>query len=395
MKRKRIIIMIAVLFLAIALAALIRKRKHELSVVRPPKAYTTVVHAAQVNAGELDLDVRYLGEIVPVTESKIISKVSGFIENIFVDEGDRVNKGDILVKIDDREIRERIRQTDALILSAKNNHAALKMKIPGLESAANTNKGIFDRNKILYSKKAIGREELDISEKNYRMALSELDATRKSILALKSSIDSLKAQKAGEAVLLDYTMIKSPFTGIVSKRTLSAGDLVAPGKTILQLVCPDDGVKVVVHMAPEDFTRIKTGARAELSFNGKRMAAAVSAIYPSAGRESLGICNIRLPRSPFDLPYHARIETRLLTGRATGLIAPLSCLLRHQDKPLVVLIDSRDEAQVIPVEIIGKNEKYFCFKSAGIKPGDRLVSARESRLMKIFSGEKVEVMETS
>ena len=151
-------------------------------------------------------------------------------------------------------------------------------------------------------------------------------------------------------------------------------------------------MKIVVHMAPEDFLKIRKGTPAELSFDGKRMAAAVSAVYPTAGRESLGICNIRLPHSPFGLPYHARIETRLLTGRATGWIAPLSCLLRHEDKPLVVLIDSRDDAQVIPVEIIGKNEKHFCFKSAGIKPGDRLVSARESLLMKIFSGEKLEVM---
>lgn len=393
MKKKRIVAIIVVLILLIALVVLIKKRKHELMGMKPPRQYVTVVQVAPVKKGDLDVTVRYLGEIVPITENAIASKISGFIENVFVDEGNHVKQGDTLVKIDDREIRDRIDSVEARITATRNNLLALEARVSGFKSAVSTNKGIFNRNKTLYKNKAIGKEELDISDKNYRLALSELQATQNSIKALSSTISSLEAQKSEQEVLLSYTTIKAPFDGIVSKKALSTGDLVVPGKEILRLVRPGDGIKVVIRMAPEDFMKVRIGTPATLMFDGKLLQVGVSSLYPSTSPGSLGICNIIMKESPFNLPFHTRIEARLVTNRVKGLLAPISCLLRHGSKSLVVFVNSRNEAKILPVKLLAKNEHHFCFQSPELKVGDKLASARESRLMRIFSGQKVEVVQ--
>jgi len=124
MKKKRLLIVLVVLVLVVLLVGLIRKRKRELAGMPPPASYSAVVKVVPVQRGTLNVTVKYLGEIVPVTEYSVASKVTGFIENIFTDEGHRVEKGDILVKIDDREIRDKISSLEARIEATKSNIAA-------------------------------------------------------------------------------------------------------------------------------------------------------------------------------------------------------------------------------------------------------------------------------
>ncbi len=392
MKKKRVLIVLPVLILILVLLSLVIRRKHQLARMKAPKKYVTVVQVAPVRKGSIDVSVRYLGEIMPVTESTISSKVSGFIEQVPVDDGDSVKKGELLVRIDDRDIRARISSIESRIEATRSELEALRARIPGLKAAANTSKGIFERNRVLYKNKAIGKEELDISNKNYRLAVSELRATEQNVKALKSRIASLKSEREVQEVLLSYTTITSPFDAVVQHRILSAGDIAVPGKPILTLMRPDAGAKVVIRLAPEDYVRVKKATPAFLFFNGQTMKATVSAVYPGATPESLSVCNILLDKSPFHLPFHTKIEVRLVMGKIRGLVAPISCLLRKGDTNLVIKVDKDNVAHSVPVNLLGKNETHFCFSSPAIKEGDRLASARESRLMRIFTGQKVEVV---
>ena len=392
MKKKGLLIVLVVLVLVVLLVGLVRKRRKELAGMPPPASFSAVVKVVPVQRGTLNVTVKYLGEIVPVTEYSVASKVTGFIENIFTDEGHRVEKGDILVKIDDREIRDKISSLEARIEATKSNIAALNSKIPGLKSAVNTAKGIFGRNKVLYKNKAIGREELDISKKNYELALSELTATINTISSLKNTVTSIEAEKSSLEVLLSYTRIEAPFSGIVSQRMLSSGDLVVPGKPILKIIAPQDGAKVVVRMSPEDLVKMKIGTPVKLKFNGKVKYSFVSSVYPGTSSNNLGLVNILCKNSPFNLPFHTRLEVELATESISGMLAPVSCLLRRGGKNLVVRVDTKNEAEVLAVDLRGMNETLFCFSNPKIKIGDRLASGRESRLMRIFTGQKVEVV---
>ncbi|HDL89552.1 MAG TPA: efflux RND transporter periplasmic adaptor subunit [Thermodesulforhabdus norvegica] len=390
-KKQMIFLLLLILVLLAGMIFLVRKRKLELAKMRRPVQYRPVVQVVSVKKGAIDVSVKYLGEIIPVTETQIASKVTGYIEKIFVDDGARVSKGSVLVKIDDRDVKAHIESIEARIEAAQGNLEALEAKLPGLKSAVYTNRGIYERNRILYRNKAIGKEELDISKKNFELALSELKATEKSIWAQKQMIASLKAQKRAEEVLLSYTTIRAPFNGIVQRRELSEGDIAVPGKPILSIIRPDAGVKVVVEVAPEDFVKIKPGTSAKLILSGKAITTKVSSLYPAASPSSLGICNILLEKAPFGLPYHTRIEVEIITEKPKGLIAPSQCLLRQGNINFVIKVDDKGIAHKIPVKILGTNEKHICFASSHLREGDFLVIARESRLTRISDGQSVEV----
>ncbi len=390
MKKKVFLVLLTCLVIAL-LVGLIFKRKHELEQTRKPKQYIPVVKVATVKSGKINVYVKYLGEIVPITESKISSKISGFVEKIFVDDGDLVKANDVLVKIDDRDIKARIASIEAKIYATKSNLKSMEAKIPGLKAALSTYKSIFERNKVLYKNKAIGKEELEISYKNFEVALSNLRATEENIKSLKYTIKSLEAEKKAEESLLDYTVIRSPFSGIVQRRMLSKGDIVVPGKVILTVVRPDDGVKVIVQVAPEDLLSIRAGTIAYVLLGDKVVKAQVNSIYPSTAENSLGICNILLEDSPFKFPYHTRVEVKLITRTPKGYVAPISCLLQKGDKNFIFLLDQKKIAHMIPVTILGQNEEYICFKSAKIHEGDRLICGRESSLIRIGDGQMVEV----
>ncbi len=393
MNKKRMLAIAIVVVVLMLLAGLIRKRKKELSSVPSPASYAAVVRVAPVKTGYLYETVKYLGEIVPVTEYIVASKVSGFIENIFVEEGNQVREGDVLVKIDDREILERIASIKARVEATRSNMMALQAKIPGLKSAVNTARGIFRRDKTLYKNKAIGKEELDVSSKNFMMALSELRATENSIKSLSSTISSLEAEKKSQEVLLSYTTIRAPFSGVVSQRILSSGDLAVPGKPILKVIAPEAGVKIVVRMSPEDLVKMKVGIPVRLNFNGEVEYSFVSSIYPGTSPNSLGIVNVICTRPPFGLPFHSKLEVELVKKSLSGMIAPLPCLFRKGEKNFVVMLNKENRAEIVSVNLRGVNDRSFCFSSCKIHVGDRLVSARESRLMRIFAGQQVEVID--
>ncbi len=392
-KKHKLIGVLVVVVIIVAVIFLVRFRKRQLASQHAAKVYATVIRTAKAHTGSLRLSGRYLGEIVPMTENAVASKLSGYVVEIGVDDGDRVTAGEILVRIDDREINRRIDELEAQVRQARATVAALQAKLPGLRAALTTTTHIHTRDQALYRAKAISREELDISDKNHQLALAEVRATESSIQAARASVAALENRKRGQQVLLDYAVIRAPFSGLVSRRLMSVGDLAVPGKPILTLVRPEDGVKVVVPLALEDFSRVKTGSGVVLRLGKQRMEAKVSSLYPSTDPRNLGLCNIRLAGTPFQLPYHSRIEVLLAMDEVRGLVAPIGCLVHESGGSAVVRIDSDKHVHIEPVELLGETDRAFCFKSERIHDGDVLAVGRESRLMRLYAGQLVAPVE--
>ena len=196
MNRKKILVLVLVLLLAVSLVLLVRHRRRQLTRLRPPQAYAAVVRAAAVKRGRLEMSVRYLGEIVPVTESALAAKTTGFIEQILVEEGDPVTAGQLLVRIDDRDIRQRLQALKERERATDSQIAATRARVAGLRAAANTNREIFRRDEILRRQKAIGQEELDIARKNYRLAEAELQAAKTFVIWFTNTENAVRWHKA-------------------------------------------------------------------------------------------------------------------------------------------------------------------------------------------------------
>lgn len=180
------------------------------------------------------------GTIEPDEIADIRPEVSGLIEGIYFNEGTHVQAGQVLVKINDSELRAQLSQAKTRSeLAAENERRA----------------------KLLLEKEAISQEEYDMASADYRTA--------------KAQIELIQAQ-------LRKTSVVAPFAGTLGIRRVSKGSFITPSETIVQLV-NSSRVKLQFSI-PEKYTSlVKPGMTVQFNVQGSTATydAKIYALEPS------------------------------------------------------------------------------------------------------------------
>lgn len=193
--------------------------------------------------------------IEPDQVVEIRSPVEGLIDRVYVQRGDNVKKGQILVKLDSSVERSTAAsakyrsQMEGRLASAKNR----------LEFATKK----FERSRDLYTKNFISAQARDEAETEKRLAESELKDADENL-----QLGKLEHQRAVNQ--LNLRLLHSPFTGVVMERMLNPGDLAETGtgrKPIMKLA-QINPLKVEVVLPLEYYGRIKTGMTGQVMPEG-------------------------------------------------------------------------------------------------------------------------------
>jgi RND family efflux transporter MFP subunit len=137
--------------------------------------------------------VEVTGQIAPVYQATLSSRVQGAIEKLLVREGMTVSKGQVVIQLDSRDLE-----------------ADLARAVAELDNA----KAHLDRMTQLYERDAVSKQEMENAVRAYRVA----EANRKAI----------EAQ-------LSYTIVKAPFDGVITEKLVEAGELASPGQPLLRM----------------------------------------------------------------------------------------------------------------------------------------------------------------
>lgn len=156
-------------------------------------------------------EVTVPGTILARDTAKIAARVGGYVTELKIDAGSVVKKGDLLLKIEARELEERQAQAQATLESAKVDMEKTRQD--------------FERYKVLYQEQAIAKKEYDDVSARYEMA--------------KAAVNKAKSALDEAATFLSYELVKAPFDGIVSEKSVNAGDLAEVGKDLLTIYNPD------------------------------------------------------------------------------------------------------------------------------------------------------------
>jgi len=214
----------------------------------------------EIKRGNLALSVVATGSIEPVTTVELKSKSSGLVQSIYVEEGDLVREGQILIELDKELLRAELRETEANRLAAvarqqeaESNHlSAVNMKqklgldVNNLEDKVAFHKKQVNRYENLSRERLIPHSELEVRERELQEATFELAALKSELLMQDSRIGAAEKAVArvaaevsqAQAVLdraaenLRNSTIRSPLTGTILKRHVEVGDAVS---SILQL----------------------------------------------------------------------------------------------------------------------------------------------------------------
>ncbi|NPA55175.1 MAG: biotin/lipoyl-binding protein [Epsilonproteobacteria bacterium] len=206
--------------LALGGIMLIKKRRAEDAHSQTAKIYPIVVKTYQAKEHEAILSLPYLAEVKNDKEVTINSKFAGKILYI-AKLGDKVRKGDILVKIDNTDLKAKLKEVNSQINSLKNKLNAEKLNLNNLLAT-------HKRTKQLLDVKMASIEE-------YQNEQNKIANLKASIKADTNNIQALKANKASIINNMSYTLIKSPIDGVISAKFLNKDDNVFMAKPILKI----------------------------------------------------------------------------------------------------------------------------------------------------------------
>lgn len=298
----------------------------------PVKVRTIIVHEEQITSG-----VEVVGTIQAVDRAVIASKISGSIVELPVLLGDRVKKGDLLVKISAEEISSRVLQAQAQLAQTRRN---------------------------------LKREE---------KLLGQHASTMETVKSMRDMVAIAKAGYREAASMLSYTTVTAPFPGVITKKLANNGDLATPGTPLLHLE-NDDHLQIVASVPETISPQIKqhqhlpvliptTGATLE------GLVAEVSPVIDPASR-SLPI-KINLP-STTGLRTGMFARVKLPGTRSTTLMLPEQAVIfsGQLDKVFVV----KNNTAGLRLVRTGRRENGRVEILSGLEVGEQIVT-KNNRLL--------------
>jgi HlyD family secretion protein len=196
---------------------------------------------------------------IETTEVNVGFKIAGRIVNLSVQEGDWVEQGKVLARLDDEDLRQRLELAQATLRSAQ---ARLEKLLAGSrpeelrEAEATLNQAKFElenkqsqyeRMSALYQRHVIPKETLDNTETGFKIAKASLQKAAENYQLVKegprkediedsrAQVEQAKASLKLSETQLSYTILRSPISGVVLVKSGEIGEVVNPGTTILAL----------------------------------------------------------------------------------------------------------------------------------------------------------------
>jgi membrane fusion protein (multidrug efflux system) len=226
------------------------------------------------------------GHIVP-----ILPKVGGFVTEIRVEENQRVQAGDTLVVLDDRDYRARLAQAAAdlaVALAGVSNRARVgQAEAQVAQAEANAAKAHADLERLrpLAARDIVSKQQLDAAEAAARAADAAVAAAQAALAGADARVAAARAARDQAALNLSYTRITAPAAGVVTKKTVELGQLVQPGQPLMSVV-PLEDVWITANLKETQIADVRPGEPVEFTvdaYPGLRFRGHVESIAPATG----------------------------------------------------------------------------------------------------------------
>jgi len=329
------------------------------------------------------------GYVVAQRKAAVASKTTGRLEWIGVEEGSRVTGGQIIARLENKDIEATVRQAEAVLQSSR---AAFDQSKAELADAGQS----FRRQKELLSQGIVSRAEYDSSEARFKSAAA-LSA------AAEAGIRSSEAALRGAKVNLDYSLIRAPFDAVVLTKNADVGDIITPlgaaanAKAAVVTIADLSSLLVEADVSESNLYQVKKGQPCEIMLDalpGSRFSGIVHTIVPTADRSKASVMiKIRF------LELDARIYPEM-----SAKVAFLERAAKPEDKKAslvvnsaaIVIADGREGVylvsgqKVVFTPVIRGSKMGDLVEVSGLKSGDRIVI---KPLDKLKNGTKISLPE--
>lgn len=275
-------------------------------------AESATLATATVQLREVDLTYPAEAVVEAVKQATVAAQVQGRVVEVRVDAGDRVNQGDVLMRIDERQAAQGVAGAEAQVAQSQANLANAR--------------AAFERTKNLFAQKFVSQAALDQAAAAYRSA----EAQVKVDLAGRGQAGTTKS----------FTTITSPLTGVVAQRHTELGEMASPGKALVTVYEPGR-LRVVASVPQYKLAEVQKTQRAKLEFAETRRwidAGAVTVLPSADARTHTVQVRVNLPEKVSGVAPGMFARVHFTTGRAKKLLLPAQAVLRRGEITAVYIL---------------------------------------------------------
>ena len=241
--------------------------------------------------GAADDDPLMLYGNVDIREVDMAFRVPGRIDQVAVEEGEKVERGALLATLDTASVEARIGEADAAVIQARAQLAKLRSgnrpqdiaqaraRVAAAEAAAHNAQADFDRRQALVEPGAISRDQwaqtvadrdraaAQLAEARQAFSLAQAGARQEDIAAAEAQLRAAEASRRGVRTDLGDTRLVAKSAGTVITRAREPGAIVQPGETVLTLSL-DRPLRVRAYVAEPDLSRVAPGMKVTVTADG-------------------------------------------------------------------------------------------------------------------------------
>ena len=327
-----------------------------------PRAPMTV-ELGTAKRGDVAAHLTVVGNLIGKQTVDIAPRTGGRLLSVNVQLGDAVRRGQVLAKVEDREIVEQVRAAEASQEVAK---ATIRQREADLKVAELN----FERSKNLFARQLLAKQALDDAESRYLAAVAQTDLSRAQLSQNDARLQELR-------INLQHTSVTSPVDGFVGKRNVDPGAMVNTNTAIASVV-DISRLRLVVNVVEKDLRLVTPGDVADVEvdaypgekFSGK--IARVSPVLDPATRTAQ--MEVEIPNGDHRLKpgMYARINLTV-EERKNAIVAPKGAVIDFENKRGVWVPNDQKRAAFVPVTLGIEGPEQIEILS-GLKEGDRFVT---------------------
>jgi RND family efflux transporter MFP subunit len=288
------------------------------------------------------------GTLEPDREAVLRAQVSGSVLQTYADQGQAVNAGTVLARIDASGIQDAYTSARAGLVSARN--------------AADVAAKDLSRNEKLLAAGAIAERDIDQS--------------RRASIAAQAALEDANSRLATAEKAYRSTTVTAPFSGVVSERPVSAGDVVQPGTALFTVVDPSS-MRLEASVPAEQLASIRIGVPVNFTvsgYPGRQFVGRITRINPTADPTTRQVrIYVSIPNEGRALVGGLFANGRMSTATKTGLVVPQSAVDVRGSIPSVMRVrQGKAEKVQVQIGLTDKTSETIEVLS-GLQAGDTLL----------------------
>jgi RND family efflux transporter MFP subunit len=346
------------------------------------------VKAITATRGDLVMTLKSPGEAYTEKKIAVKAEASGVVQKLAVAEGRRVNAGDVLVELDDREYQLRLERLEAMRLKylsdlfLEKQFAGVDKEIaPAVLDKLAKAQAEYEKVSAAYVKGLVAQAELERAQKDFELALIESGRKKDEIMASTKNLTQAEIDVKLARLDLEKTRIRAPFGGIITDLKVSPQERIDAGRELFTLV-DISRIKVKAKVLESEIGKMQAGREVDLQFAaypGRTFKGVVEAISPIVNAEDrtcsvyVAVANASGELKP---GMHAEVEIAADIYK-DRLVVPQNAVLVRGGRKLVFVVEG-PLAKWRYVEIGLENEKVAEILPStepgwGIQPGEQVI----------------------